>query len=201
MWLDDVRPAPEGWVHVTSVEEAKRWLLSGRVEKASLDHDLGACDNCIRTDFRCAAKLGCPHVPNGYDLVCWMHDNNVWPRKRPSVHSANPIGKQKMLDLILRRNWLPIPIAGSSASLEWSTMGNSSLLSICSSQSCHASRCDSLEPRNMLLAHGSQRGSLSLGKLAIRRRLTMGFRSRADDRLSKRVCLSIGSPKDCMFLM
>ena len=41
LWLDDVRPAPEGWVHVKTVEEAKGYLVKGNVQRASLDHDLG----------------------------------------------------------------------------------------------------------------------------------------------------------------
>jgi hypothetical protein len=41
VWLDDVRKAPEGWVHVKTPEEAIDLLRSGEVEEISLDHDLG----------------------------------------------------------------------------------------------------------------------------------------------------------------
>lgn len=41
LWLDDVRPAPPGWTHVRSVNEALALLATGTVTAASLDHDLG----------------------------------------------------------------------------------------------------------------------------------------------------------------
>src|ERR1700716_1590869 len=41
VWLDDVRPAPAGWVNVRTPEAAIDLLRSDDVEKVSLDHDLG----------------------------------------------------------------------------------------------------------------------------------------------------------------
>lgn len=42
VWLDDVRPAPEGWVWVKTAEEAKRLIASSiDVTDVSLDNDLG----------------------------------------------------------------------------------------------------------------------------------------------------------------
>lgn len=41
VWLDDVRQAPDGWVHATTPEEVIEFLRSGEVEEISLDHDLG----------------------------------------------------------------------------------------------------------------------------------------------------------------
>lgn len=82
MWLDDMRLAPAGWVHVKTVAEAKKLLKEGIVRAASLDHDLG--DDEL----------------SGYDLVCWMEEHNHWPHKVPSVHSMNPVGRKKMMDVI-----------------------------------------------------------------------------------------------------
>ncbi len=47
LWLDDHRRAPYGWVGVTAVADAKLSLETGRVDRASLDHDLGACETCM----------------------------------------------------------------------------------------------------------------------------------------------------------
>jgi hypothetical protein len=41
VFLDDERTAPEGWVLVTSPQEAIRLLATGNVDQISLDHDLG----------------------------------------------------------------------------------------------------------------------------------------------------------------
>ncbi len=119
LWLDDVRPAPDGWKHARTVEEAKAFLLFETVEEASLDHDLGLgpiCDTCeefiCEVDGRLDAHLeggecvcSCHQpLPTGYDLVKWMAENSVWPRAKPRVHSANPVGRANM-EAIIERYW------------------------------------------------------------------------------------------------
>lgn len=41
LWLDDLRPAPTGWVHARSVKAAIEILESQPASIASLDHDFG----------------------------------------------------------------------------------------------------------------------------------------------------------------
>lgn len=78
LYLDDIRnPSTPNAVVVRTVEEAKEILLTGKVDTASLDHDLGTTET-------------------GYDLVCWMEENNTWPKIGCKVHSMNPVGRQKM---------------------------------------------------------------------------------------------------------
>lgn len=85
LWLDDVRPAPEGWVAVSSVDDAIEQMRAGQVTDASLDHDLG--------DY---AHLG----GDGYRLVMWMAEHDTWPSHSIAVHSANPVGRDRMLSTI-----------------------------------------------------------------------------------------------------
>jgi len=104
LWLDDIRPAPAGWVHVRTDAEARVYLEQGIVQLASLDHDLGACRAClgggteddwlIKSAFQ--SMPNCPHFGTGYTLVCWMEETGHWPREKPRVHSANPVGRMKM---------------------------------------------------------------------------------------------------------
>jgi hypothetical protein len=82
LWLDDVRPAPDGWVHARSVNEAVAVLEAGGVAFASLDHDLG--------DF--AGDGG-----DGARLTDWMAFHDVWPSQGLRVHSSNPVGVATML--------------------------------------------------------------------------------------------------------
>ena len=95
LWLDDVRDPNHygfiGWTWVKTVEKAIELLESGQVEKASLDHDLSI-----------SASLGCaePKEVTGYDLVCWMEKNRVWPKGGVSVHSMNPSGAARMRQVI-----------------------------------------------------------------------------------------------------
>jgi hypothetical protein len=52
LYLDYVRPVPPGWVLVKTVDEANALLLQGIVQRASLDHDLGACPDCLGGKIR-----------------------------------------------------------------------------------------------------------------------------------------------------
>ena len=84
VYLDDLRPAPEGWVRVFWPEEAIALLKTGQVTEISLDHDLGS-EQC----------------GTGYDVLLWIEEAvvvNGFSFKPPaiSVHSANPVARQRM---------------------------------------------------------------------------------------------------------
>ncbi len=86
LWLDDIRPAPEGWVHVKTAAEAISMFARGEVEIASLDHDLGTEET-------------------GYSVVCWIERamyQKAWYGVFPTiyVHSSNPVGRMKMEKVI-----------------------------------------------------------------------------------------------------
>lgn len=108
LWLDDMRPAPLGWLHVKTVEDAKLQLAAGRVRRASLDHDLGACDACMGgktaeqwlVESNYTRMPNCEHFGTGYTLVCWMEETGHWPQEKPTVHSANPAGRARMQQAI-----------------------------------------------------------------------------------------------------
>lgn len=122
LWLDDIRPAPPGWVHVKTVSEAKPYFERGEVRRASLDHDLGVCDVCRLAMAPLDNEVfippagpyeniyenipNCDHIGTGYTLVCWMEETGHWPREKPTVHSANPAGRQKMIAAI-NHAWKP----------------------------------------------------------------------------------------------
>lgn len=85
LWLDDVRPCPQGWVLARSVNEAIALIESvpaAEFEFASLDHDLG--------DF--ADDGG-----DGYKLTRWMLEFSKFPSRGIRVHSANNVGAKNML--------------------------------------------------------------------------------------------------------
>lgn len=81
LWLDDIRPTPEGWIGVATVEEAIEVLETGQVVEASLDYDLGFGQRY------------------GYALCRWMAEENVWPQTL-TVHSSSPPGSRLMCRLI-----------------------------------------------------------------------------------------------------
>ncbi len=118
VWLDDSRPAPPGWLRVTTVRNARRLVEAGLVREISLDYDLGWCAECISREehLKSSGRRHCEHTPTGYDLVAWMAETGRWPSAPPIVHSGNIEGGARMLGVIAR-HWhdgalTPNPAAG-----------------------------------------------------------------------------------------
>jgi len=87
LWIDDLRPAPEGWLWATSSREAINWLgwaqmLRVQPEIISFDHDLGG-DDTTRP------------------VVLWMCENEFWPAQC-FVHSMNNVGREWLIGMIDR---------------------------------------------------------------------------------------------------
>ncbi len=102
LWVDDERPAPPGWTHARSAEEAQAILATSDVEEASFDHDLGSCEQCVAQATGDAGAVTCQHVPTGYDLCLWLVETGRWPKLPLRVHSRNLVGAAQMLGLIAR---------------------------------------------------------------------------------------------------
>jgi hypothetical protein len=84
VWLDDHRPARRGWVRAEAPEEVIALLREGAVTVLSLDHDLGLEPG--RTGYQVLAFLE-REVAAG-----WRG-----PLPEVAVHSANPVGRRRML--------------------------------------------------------------------------------------------------------
>ncbi len=110
LYLDDLRTCPAGYTLARSVEQAiQRVEMAKSVgepfEAASLDHDLGACEDCLDTESHWkneGAMPYCDHVGTGLTFVDWMTSTGNWPLTRPAVHSMNPSGKFRMQRAIER---------------------------------------------------------------------------------------------------
>ena len=89
IFLDDLRPAPEGWQRTFTVEETIEALKLKCVNKLSLDNDLG------------------PYNLEGYKVLDWLEEqiNKGRYEYLPTkiiVHSANPVARQRMMQIINR---------------------------------------------------------------------------------------------------
>lgn len=75
------REAPDGWTWARSIDEAIKFASYEYVlfEECSLDHDLGHGDD-----------------EDGILFVDWMVVEGIWPKKKPQVHSMNPVGRKRM---------------------------------------------------------------------------------------------------------
>ena len=94
LWIDDLRPAPEGYKWLRSVEEAK--VLIGVTEKIhhktveliDIDHDAG--------DYACD---GGDYIK----LLDWLEETG---RNYPiRIHSQNVVGKMNMEAICRRNGW------------------------------------------------------------------------------------------------
>jgi hypothetical protein len=98
VYMDDCRKGPmvpmpgaivievpdQEWVIVRRAEYVVELLKAGLIDNLALDHDMGS-------------------GMNGYQLVKWMDENQIWPRGKITVHSWNPVGKDNM-EHLLKRN-------------------------------------------------------------------------------------------------
>ena len=98
LWIDDVRPAPEGYLWIKTVYDAKRYIFSldedkffDGIELIDIDHDAG--------DY---ASDGGDYIR----LLDWLEETG---RNYPiRIHSQNPVGVENMRRIIERNNWKEI---------------------------------------------------------------------------------------------
>ena len=103
LWIDDVRPAPEGYVWIKTVNDAIRYIeiygdyidfdnnLVDCIELIDIDHDAG--------DF---AHYGGDYIK----LLDWLEETG---RNYPiHIHSMNPVGVANMRAIIQRNGWREI---------------------------------------------------------------------------------------------
>lgn len=88
LWLDDVRVPEDGWDWVKSVPQAIQALETKEYRIASLDHDLGLAKGWDGQE--------------GFKLVHWMIEHDIWPTEAMYVHSWNPPGAERMCSDINR---------------------------------------------------------------------------------------------------
>jgi hypothetical protein len=96
LWIDDVRPAPEGYVWCRSVAQAIGLIDSCKYSKINIelidtDHDAG--------DY---AQYGGDYIK----LLDWLEETG---RNYPiRIHSMNPVGVANMRAIIQRNGWTEV---------------------------------------------------------------------------------------------
>lgn len=92
LWIDDVRPAPFGYVWCKSVNEAKQIIENASsIELINIDHDAG--------EYAC----------NGGDyikLLDWLEETKR--EYHIHIHSMNPVGVENMRRIIERNGWTEV---------------------------------------------------------------------------------------------
>lgn len=101
LWVDDIRPAPEGWYQAYSVNATKEMILANYpdIEGISLDHD-----SSIYNQF------GGDYI----NILKWLEEEEHKTNKKIvtfpiHIHSMNSVGAQNMRNIIQHNNWKEIP--------------------------------------------------------------------------------------------
>ena len=98
LWVDDERQAPDdSWIVARTVNEACRLIASQHMTEISLDHDDGV-DSFEAVAYVIGEKY---FVEKGFPEFC-SKMKIVCPRLYPkiTIHSANPIGAKRMIDIL-----------------------------------------------------------------------------------------------------
>lgn len=101
LWLDDIRdPANHGragWTWVKTADAAIEKLQTGKVEKASFDHDLTMAQ-MIKGGFN--GQIYDDGNKSGYDVVLWLKENPHFMPSSVYVHTQNPAGSERMKSVL-----------------------------------------------------------------------------------------------------
>ena len=108
LWIDDVRPAPNMYVWIKSVDEAKECIefLERQLEQVRSDFRSYSCNNIeiidIDHDAGAYSRFGGDYIR----LLDWLEETG---RNYPiHVHSMNPVGVANMRAIIKRNGWTEI---------------------------------------------------------------------------------------------
>lgn len=97
LWIDDVRPAPDGYVWCKSVNKASTCFLNrfAYIDEISLDHDAG--------DYR---DDGGDYI-KFLDFVEYLQYEEKLDMSNIvfNIHSMNPVGIENMRRIIQRNGW------------------------------------------------------------------------------------------------
>ena len=92
IWIDDIRPAPFGYLHLKTVNEAIKFMEQSfkDIEEINLDHDAG--------DF---FKDGGDYIK----VLDWIEAFNPINSIVFCFHTMNPVGRQNMIRICKKNGW------------------------------------------------------------------------------------------------
>lgn len=100
LWIDDIRPAPEGYIWCKSVNEAKK-IIEIYGSWVDFDNNIVDCIELIDIDHDAGkyARFGGDYIK----LLDWLEETG---RNYPiRIHSMNSIGRENMRRIIQHNGW------------------------------------------------------------------------------------------------
>ena len=90
LWIDDIRPAPDGFIWCKSVNQAKAAITA-------YEHQY-SCDNILIDLDDDAADY--------FEILEWLEEKNIVDTGYFfKIHSKNPLGIMKIEDIIHHNGW------------------------------------------------------------------------------------------------
>ena len=90
LWIDDIRPAPDGFIWCKSINQAKTAITA-------YEHQY-SCDNILIDLDNDAADY--------FKILDWLEEKNIVDTGYFfKIHSKNPVGIMKMEDIIRHNCW------------------------------------------------------------------------------------------------
>ena len=90
LWIDDIRPAPDGFIWCKSVNQAKAAITA-------YEHQYSSDNILIDLDNDAADYL---------KILDWLEEKNIVDTGYFfKIHSKNPVGIMKMEDIIRHNGW------------------------------------------------------------------------------------------------
>lgn len=112
LWIDDIRPSPEGYVRCKSVEETKNVITSSLAKfRKSCENDNP--DHSLHIELIDIDHDAGDYVNDGGDYIRlldwleWLYDGKGTYTKF-HIHSMNPVGVENMRRIIRKNGWTEI---------------------------------------------------------------------------------------------
>lgn len=101
LWVDDLRVAPEGWHWAKTVTEAIRILDEQDVSEVAVDHDICHENKMLAGEQEFYSTSACPETfePVARFIAMMWKEGEAFP-DFVTIHTANPIGAQKMKEIL-----------------------------------------------------------------------------------------------------
>lgn len=111
LWIDDVRPAPEGYFRVLSVNDAKQIIKIAERRRAVGDKFFweGIIKHQLPLELIDIDHDAGDYVADGGDYIKLLDWLEATGRNYPiRIHSQNPVGIQNMRAIIERNGWMEV---------------------------------------------------------------------------------------------
>ncbi len=101
LYVDDIRPAPEGWQQARTVTDAIRFLamFGDQVTEISLDHDISYAVEVAGTQRPFPSPENFTSVARFIVAHYYNKNHDSWPSI--VIHTANPVGSREIEKILI----------------------------------------------------------------------------------------------------